>query len=284
MPANISRREALAALAAAAALPAGAADEKPKPLVIVVTDPLAAPNSCPCVEGYAQRDYDKLGKFLEAKLNRPVAVFYADSLAGALAKKTNGKCDLVIGKDSVVRAQGPDSKFTVTHLAALEGKDGKTTQTGYICVAAADKAVTPADLKGYKILFGSKAADEKHAAAIRLVKESGVPVPETLDTCPTCTDAATKALELAKGGEKVAAVISSYAKLLLEGCGTIKKGDLRLIGETEEVPFIACFATNTLTESDCAAVKAALLTVGTDKALCKALETKGGFVQPAKKK
>lgn len=284
MPANISRREALAALAALPAVSALSADEKPKALVVVVTDPLAAPNSCPCVEGFAQRDYDKLGKFLEAKLNRPVAVFYADSLAGALAKKTNGKCDLVIGKDSVVRAHGPESKFTVTHLAALEGKDGKITQTGYVCVAAADKAVAPGDLKGYTILFGSKAADEKHAAAIRLIKEAGVPLPEKLTTAPTCTDAATTALERAKGGEKVAAVISSYAKLLLEGCGTIKKGDLRLIGETDEVPFIACFATNTLPESECAAVKAALLAVGADKALCKVLETKGGFVEPAKKK
>jgi ABC-type phosphate/phosphonate transport system substrate-binding protein len=280
---TISRREALAALAAIPALSASA-DEKPKALTVVVTDPLAAPNSCPCVEGYAQRDYDKLGKFLEAKLNRPVAVFYADSLAGALAKKTNGKCDLVIGKDSVVRAHGPESKFTVTHLAALEGKDGKTTQTGYVCVAAADKAITPDDLKGYTILFGSQAAEEKHAAAIRLIKESGVELPEKLTTAPTCTDAATSALERAKGGEKVAAVISSYAKLLLEGCGTIKKGDLRLIGETDEVPFIACFATNTLPDEDRAAVKAALLAVGADKALCKVLETKGGFVEPAKKK
>src|SRR5437773_9725689 len=82
---------------------------------VVVTDPLAAPLSCPCVKGYAQRDYDKLGKHLEAKLGRPVAVHYAETLAGALTKKTGGKADLVIGKDSVVRFEAAAQKITVTH-------------------------------------------------------------------------------------------------------------------------------------------------------------------------
>ncbi len=35
-----------------------------KPLRIVVMDPLAAKLACACVEGYAQRDYDKLGDYL----------------------------------------------------------------------------------------------------------------------------------------------------------------------------------------------------------------------------
>ena len=32
---------------------------------MVVMDPLALPLSCPCVKGYAQRNYDKLGEKLE---------------------------------------------------------------------------------------------------------------------------------------------------------------------------------------------------------------------------
>ena len=40
-----------------------------------------------------------------------------------------------------------------------------------------------------------------------------------------------------------AAVISSYAAALLEGCGTIEKGAIRIIGETEPVPFVTVFYT-----------------------------------------
>ena len=93
-----------------------------------------------------------------------------------------------------------------------------------------------------------------------------------------------KVIDEAKSGKKVATVISSYAQPLLEGCGTIKKGDLRVVGETDPVPFVAAFATKTLAGADCEKVKSALLAVGKNKDLSTALETKGGFVEPAKKK
>ena len=50
-------------------------------LTLVVMDPLAAPLSCPCVKGYAQRDYTKLGAHLEKALGRPVQVLFGESLA-----------------------------------------------------------------------------------------------------------------------------------------------------------------------------------------------------------
>lgn len=290
MSEHLNRREAIAAAALSlTVLPAVAADKPAvaaNALTVVVLDPLAAPLSCSCVKGYAQRDYDKLGQYLENKLGRPVAVFYSESLAGALTKKTEGKADLIIGKDSVVRADAPANKLALTHLACLSGKDGKTTQTGLICVAGTDKALTASDLTGYKVLFGPAKAEEKHGAALTVFKDLGVPVPAKPETCPTCTDGATKVVELAKGGEKVATVISSYAHPLLEGCGTVKKGELRVVGETDPVPFIAAFATGSLATAEQAALKSALLAVGANKELCAALETKNGFVEPepAKKK
>jgi ABC-type phosphate/phosphonate transport system substrate-binding protein len=285
---NPNRRDALAAALGLPLLPAlAAAAEKPAAdaLTLIVTDPLAAPLACSCVKGYAQRDYDKLGKFLEGKVGRPVAVHYSASLAGAL-QKSEGKADLIVGKDSMVRAEAAEAKLDVTHLACLTGQDGKTTQTGLVCVARDDKALSAADLKDHKILFGPAKAEEKHAAALLLLKELGVPAPAKVETCPTCTDGATKVIELAKNGEKVATVISSYALALLEGCGTIKKGDIRVVGETDPVPFIAAFATGSLPTGDAATVKAALLAVGGNKDLCTVLETKNGFVEPepAKKK
>jgi ABC-type phosphate/phosphonate transport system substrate-binding protein len=297
MPETLNRREALATALSLSVLPAALADEKPKPkekpvpeitentFVVLVTDPLSADLSCPCINGYGQRNYDKLGQYLGGKINRTVAVVYSESLAGAL-KKSGNRAHLVIGKDSVIRTTAPDNKVTATHLEALTGKDGKTTQTGLICVAAADKAITAVDLKGYTIYFGSAAAEEKSAAAVKALKELGLDLPEKLARCATCSEGAMKALEEAKAGKKVAVVISSYAHPLLEGCGTIKKNELRVIGETEEVPFIAAFATSNLSSGDADTVKAALLSIGTDKGLCTALETKGGFVEltSAKKK
>src|SRR4051794_20223593 len=97
-----------------AVCPAIARDNKPAlPLTVVVMDPLAAPLSCPCVKGYAQRDYQKLAAQLEKDLGRPVKVFFAETLTDALKKKSDGKADLIIGKDSVVRAGAKDNNIAI---------------------------------------------------------------------------------------------------------------------------------------------------------------------------
>src|SRR6266581_1453318 len=80
---------------------AARAEEK-KPFALVVMDPLALELSCPCVKGYAQRNYHKLGALLEKQLGRPISVTFSESLSSAL-KKNDGRADLVIGKESVVR-------------------------------------------------------------------------------------------------------------------------------------------------------------------------------------
>lgn len=49
-------------------------------LTVIVMDPLALPLSCPCVKGYAERDYDQLGKFLEGRLHQPVRVVFSESV------------------------------------------------------------------------------------------------------------------------------------------------------------------------------------------------------------
>src|SRR5207248_4045914 len=49
----------------------------------------------------------------------------------------------------------------LTPLAALSGKDGKTTQTGLVVVPAADPALLVSDLKGYRILFGPSDRSEE---------------------------------------------------------------------------------------------------------------------------
>ena len=69
----------------------------------------------------------KLGKYLEGKLGRPVEVVSPSRSPAALKKKTDGKADLVIGKDSVVIPRQARERSSRSRIAALSGKDGKTT-------------------------------------------------------------------------------------------------------------------------------------------------------------
>jgi len=239
-------------------------------------DPLAAPLSCPCVKGYAQRDYDKLAAHLETKLGRPVKIVYSESLVTALKSKTDGKADLIIGKHSVVLFDAAKAGLQVKQVGSLTGKDGATTQTGLIVVPTADKAKSVADLAGYRIIFGPKECDEKHAAALALLKSHKVGAPQEIETRSACDEGATLILELGKD-QHGAAVISSYAKPLLEGCGTVKKGDLRVIGETAPVPFVAAFVSAQLDAKLQKAIQAELLALKNEPLLCLALETKAGF-------
>ena len=259
--------------------PAGAfaEDSDSPPFTVIVMDPLSAPLACDCVEGYAQRKYEVFGEFLEKWLDREVQVVWSQSLVSALDGDANGHADLIIGKHSVVLSDAALAEMEVEPVAQLTGTDGLTTQSGLIVVRAADPAQSVADLEGYRILFGPADCDEKSAAPMALLTEHGIAVPEEPETCPACSDAATKLLEL---GEDVqaAAVISSYAQPLLEGCGTIKKGDLRVVGESETVPFITAFVNGQLDEAARQQIQDVLMEVQYDVNAMIALETKNGFV------
>ena len=273
---------ALCAAVAGASDKAPTTDKQPldipkNALVMVVMDPLAAPLSCPCVEGYAQRNYDKLAEFLTSELGRPVVVAYNESLAAALKKETGGRADIVIGKHSVVLADAKKSGHQVRPTLSLTGKDGQTVMTGLFVVASSDPAKSVADLKDYRIFFGTDDCDEKHAAAIDLLKTNGVSAPTKLETCVACSEGATKILELGPTA-RTATVISSYAAPLLEGCGTVKKGDLRVIGATPTVPFVEAFIAQSLPAGDQAKIESALLKVAAQPELLEAIESLLGFV------
>jgi outer membrane protein assembly factor BamB len=270
-------RTLLMILALAALASPALADESH--LSLVVMDPLAAPLSCPCVEGYAQRQYEKLAEYLSQRLDRPVHVTFAESFEKALAKEGCTAIDIAIGKDSVVRYDAQQMKLGATPLARLTGKDGKTTQTGLIVVRSADAAQRVDDLRGYRILFGKAECDEKFAAPRKMLTAAGVEVPavDAAETTEACSDGACKIIEWGDN-ERAAAVISSYAAPLLEGCGTIKKGDLRVVGETPPVPFITAFATDRVGPELQTEIRQALLEVSTQPKMLAALESLIGFV------
>ena len=248
-------------------------------LHLVVMDPLAAPLSCPCVEGYAQRKYEKLAKYLSQHLDREVTVSFGESLKGGLEKGDVETAHIVIGKDSVVRADAAKLEIVVTPVAQLTGKEGETTQTGLVVVRSGDSAKKVHDLSGYRILYGPPECDEKFAAPRELLEEAGIDVvaAEQAETSAACSDGACKIIEWGET-QNAAAVISSYAAPLLEGCGTINKGDLRVVAETKPVPFVTAFVNASLSAGEQKAIRKALLAVMDHPQLLLDLETLQGFV------
>jgi len=253
--------------------PAGDGKE-PAALRIVVMDPLCAQLACECVEGYAQRDYGRLAEFLQQKLKRPVRIAYAESVPDGF-RQLGGSADLIVGKESVVVFDAAKMKLEVRPVARLTGLDGTTTVRGLFVVRADDPAKTLRDLSRSKIVFGPTCAAEKHEAALAELKAQGLPIPKKKITHEGCSVAATMVVE----SEARAAVISSYAKPLLEGCGVIDKGALRVVGKTKPVPFVTVFATASISRDEEAGTIDALLAGRERTSLLKALETKLGFVR-----
>ncbi len=249
----------------------------PRPLSIVVMDPLAEPLACACVEGFAQRKYEVLGAYLQLKLGRKVDVVFAEDLARAIRLGSSGRVDLIIGKQSMVKWDAAERKLDVRPLAMLTDPEGRTTLTGIFVVPGTDPAQSLADLAGYRVLFGPADSDEKRSAAIAALKKAGVAVPEKPETFPSCSDAAFAALDH-EGPPGAAAVISSYAMALMEGCGKIEKGMLRAVGHTEPVPFVTVFATAGVTAEAEKQIVEALLAFREHPAFLTALESKNGFV------
>ena len=269
---SLSRWMALAVTLLAS--PAMAAEE---PLVMLVMDPMSLQLSCDCVKGYAQRKYDKLGEHLEKALSREVEVVWAESLAKGATEADGRSADLIIGKHSVVLVDAKKESWPAEPIASLTDKSGKTTQSGLVVVRKDDSAKTVGDLKGYRVLFGPADCDEKSTAPMALLRNAGVEVAKQPETAESCSIAATKLFEL-PADVQAAAVISSYAEPLLAGCGAIKQGDLRIVGESAPVPFITAFVKGTLPAGDRAAIREALLKVGEQADLLIALETAAGFV------
>jgi len=244
------------------------------PLRIVVMDPLAKQLACDCVAGYAQRDYGKLAAFLEAKLQRPVQLAYGEALASPQIGDVE-TVDLIIGKFSVVMFDARKIGLAARPIAMLSGKDGAIMQNGLFVVRQNDPAQSIEDLAGYRLLFGPEDSDEKRSAAFATLEAFDVPVPEGIQCKASCSTAALAVAE----NDTDACVVSSYAMPLLEGCGTVKKGELRIVGVTDPVPFIGVFATDRVNREEEQRLCRALLEVRKNGQLLTAMESKCGFVR-----
>lgn len=243
---------------------------------MLVMDPLSKDLACDCVKGYAQRNYRVLAAHLQQKLGAEVTVHHAETLAAALKDMPKAP-DIIIGKNSVVVSEAMKNKFGFAPVARLTGKDGSASQQGFIVVRQDSPLKKVSDLQGVRIIFGPADCDEKNAAILALLKQNGITPPDKLETASSCSAAAEVLMKL-PAGEKAAGVISSYAEPLLSGCGTIKKGDLIVIGKTSDVPFITAFTNDKLSAERRKAILEALLDTGGDPELLQIMESLLGFI------
>jgi ABC-type phosphate/phosphonate transport system substrate-binding protein len=246
-------------------------------LVVAVMDPLAKQLSCPCMPGYAQRDYDQLGVYLSDRLGLPVRVVYGESFEKAVRGVRPGQIALVVGGQSMVKSDLHQAGLNSRPLCLLTDQDGRTTITGLFVVKSGDKAKSLADLQGRTILFGPADSVEKNATALAALKAAGVTPPATIETRGSCSSAATEVQDSAASTPS-AAVVSSYRFPLLEACGELDRGSLRVIARTSPVPFVTVFATDAVKGETEQKITAALLAAHSDARLLKAIESKDGFV------
>lgn len=243
-------------------------------ITLVVLDPMAERLACACVQGYARRKYDRLADYLNIELKKTVRVIWAESMAAASKEQSVGSMDVIIGKDSVIRSWAKNAMVPIEGLVHLSDLQGSTMQRGLFVVPASSKAFSLIDLDGYSILFGPENCDEKSTAAKAMLAEIDIDY-RVGEECSSCAVAA-KALKEMREEKQVAAVISSYASVLLEGCGTVKKGELRIVGQTDEVPFISAFSPTTVDAARRSDIKRALLAIQSTE-LLSSLESKIGF-------
>jgi hypothetical protein len=244
-------------------------------LHLIVLDPLAGPLACACVDGYAQRKYERLADFLMARFKKSIRIIWNDSLRAAFESEPLVP-SIVIGKDSVIRATARDAKRLLSPIAQLTDSTGSTQQTGLFVVKTKNKAASILDLDGYTIHFGPSKCDEKSLAPLAKLSEVEIDFIAG-EHCDTCGLAAKK-LQDAKDEDKIAAVISSYAIALLEGCGNVKKGEIRVVGSTDEVPFISAFVDSSIPKDIKAQIQSSLLEFGKSDDNRRALESKLGFI------
>lgn len=240
---------------------------------MVVMDPQAKELACDCVAGFAQRRYEALALVLQRRLDRPCSTICGTNLAAYW--NDEDRVDLIVGKHSEVLAAAKRLHRQVYPLASLTNQQGEKTFQGLFVVRDGNSALSVQDLAGYRILFGPEQCEEKHGAALVALREAGVRR-FGKGSAESCTDAANQLLELSDD-DRVAAVISDYARVLLEGCHTIPKGSLRVIGKTAPLPFITVFATEDMPSDLRNNVRRELLAAGKFAALLQLLETKNGF-------
>ena len=249
---------------------------EPAPILLAVMDPLAKELACACVKGYGQRDYRKLAARLETVLKQRVSIEFSDDLAETMALASPGQEVIAVGEQSFVAHSAKRAALKCHPICELTDPDGGTTLTGSFVARSDDPATELKDIGGRKVFFGLADSDENQAAAQAALRAAGVASPAKPEKRASYSDAALDVLDSQSPPPPVA-VIPSYALRLLEGCGSIKPGELKVIGKTQPVPFITVFVADNLPPEKEQKILKTLLGIKNDAKLLKAMESRDGF-------
>ena len=266
----------LAPLIAVSGFCAGPPKGKPESVALVVMDPLAKELACACVKGYAQRDYRKLAARLEKALNQRVVIEFSDDLAETVGGFGPNREVIVIGDQSLVAAGEQKTRLKCQPVCALTALDGGTRIEGLFIARGDDSARELKEVGGRTVLWGVAAADEKQAAAREALRLAGIAPAVKLEQRASASEAALEVLDSRLSPPPVA-VIPAYALPLLEGCGSVQPGSLRVIGRTRPVPFIAVFFSETIPAPKRELLLKTLVNIKQDAKLLKELESRDGF-------
>ncbi len=266
----------LALLLAAGVVVGSPAKDKPEPVMLVVMDPLAKELACACVKGYGQRDYRKLAARLEKTIKQRVSIEFSDDLAESMVGISPGREIIVVGDQSLVAHGAKKAALKCHPVCELTDTDGNTTLTGLFIARSDDPAKELKDIGGRKVFFGLGDADEEFDASLAALRAAGVEADATGKRA-SYSGAAMDVLD-SKLSPPPVAVIPSYALPLLEGCGSVQPGSLKVIGKTEPVPFITLFIVRYHPGGEggenfsrrCSGIKG-------DAKLLKAMESRDGF-------
>ncbi len=249
---------------------------KSEPILLVVLDPLAKELACACVSGYGQRDYRRLAAKLETELKEDVSIEFSDDLAETMKVMGEGREVIVIGEHSKVVHGAKAAGMKCRAISELSDPEGNTTFAGSFVVQARDPAKELKDISGRKLYFGLADTEENHATVLATLRTAGAQAPATQEKRAQYTDAALDVLDSSASPLPVA-VIPSYALRLLEGCGSVKPGELKVIGKTQPMPFVTVFISDRITSEKEQKILKSLLGVKRDAKLLKAMESKDGF-------
>jgi len=246
------------------------------PILLVVMDPLAKELACACVKGYGQRDYRKLAGCIEKAVKQRVSIEFSDDLAESLASLGPVRQVIVIGDRSLVARGVATAGLKCRPVCELTDLEGSTTLSGSFIARANDPAKELKDIAGRKILFGLAEADAKFEASLAALRAAGVEPPGKPERRGSYAEAALDMLDSESSPAPVA-VIPGYALRLLEGCGSVKPGNLKVIGKTQPVPFITVFVAEAIPAPKQQEILQTLLDLKGDMKLLKAMESRDGF-------
>ncbi len=248
---------------------------KPAPIMLVVMDPLAKELACACVQGYGQRDYRKLAARLESVVKQRVTIEFSDDLTETLKLASPGQEVILVGERSAATKAAKQAALKSHPVCELTDPEGNSTLFGSFVVQAGDPAKELKDLGGRKVFLGLADTEENQTAVQAALRTAGAET-ATPEKRAAYTDAALDVLD-SQSSPRPVAVIPDYGVRLLEGCGSVKRGELRVIGKTQLMPFITVFVADHIGVEKEQKILKTLLSIKGDAKLLKALESREGF-------